>query len=581
MTNIPSVSNSSPVGKFAEILNRTKDKTLSLEDGIANVGSSVGVLSALKTNSKGSAVSAINELFDMIGSSISDTHEFVLVSVGNTADLETENKTNFVAAINEIDSIAKSFDFSQVTARVLKTGDTMTGNIAFESESPVGISFSGTDHSIKSSIFGLLNGNIQVRTGLLGAAKAFTFNVNGNFSVPGRISAGAASIDSNGNIVGSAWNTFGGSTDAITAIATNLSGKANSIHSHAMSHVTGLSTALSGKSSVGHTHPISDIINLTTSLAGKANITHTHLLSDITNAGSMASQNSNSVSISGGSVTGITDLAVADGGTGASDAYSARTNLQAQKDLTYISIVELGVSLTGDRVVGIDFHACDSGNSYESRISRSSGPDGNLNILQTGSGNINIWTTNTGGIIYMKAATGFNLDTTGYATINGNAIRTGTVAVANGGTGGTTQAEARTNLGLVIGTDVQAYDTNTAKLNVAQTWSSPQRSIQATATSGTTITLDMAAAQDWILTLSHNATLANPTNQSTRLGQKGSITCVQDGTGGRTLSYDSKWFPIGSSTAPSVPTAANSKFRIDYHVVSSSRIDFIMQKVGS
>ena len=43
--------------------------------------------------------------------------------------------------------------------------------------------------------------------------------------------------------------------------------------------------------------------------------------------GTMSSQNSNAVSITGGSVSGITDLAVADGGTGSSDAAGARTNL--------------------------------------------------------------------------------------------------------------------------------------------------------------------------------------------------------------------------------------------------------------
>jgi len=43
--------------------------------------------------------------------------------------------------------------------------------------------------------------------------------------------------------------------------------------------------------------------------------------------GSIATQNANSVNISGGVISGITDLAVADGGTGASNAAGARTNL--------------------------------------------------------------------------------------------------------------------------------------------------------------------------------------------------------------------------------------------------------------
>lgn len=43
--------------------------------------------------------------------------------------------------------------------------------------------------------------------------------------------------------------------------------------------------------------------------------------------GTMAIQNSSSVTVTGGSITGITDLAVADGGTGASTAANARTNL--------------------------------------------------------------------------------------------------------------------------------------------------------------------------------------------------------------------------------------------------------------
>jgi len=43
--------------------------------------------------------------------------------------------------------------------------------------------------------------------------------------------------------------------------------------------------------------------------------------------GTMAAQNANNVNISGGAIAGITDLAVADGGTGASTAAGARANL--------------------------------------------------------------------------------------------------------------------------------------------------------------------------------------------------------------------------------------------------------------
>lgn len=60
--------------------------------------------------------------------------------------------------------------------------------------------------------------------------------------------------------------------------------------------------------------------------------------------GSIATQNANSVAITGGSVTGIIDLAVADGGTGASTVEAARTNLGVPSTAEVTSAVNSAVS---------------------------------------------------------------------------------------------------------------------------------------------------------------------------------------------------------------------------------------------
>jgi trimeric autotransporter adhesin len=94
----------------------------------------------------------------------------------------------------------------------------------------------------------------------------------------------------------------------------------------------------------------------------------------------------------------------------------------------------------------------------------------------------------------------------------------------------------------------------------------------ASLTDGATIAVNFNTAQNFIIQLAGNRTLENPTNCVA--GQTGSIVIVQDGTGGRTLSYGTSWNFIGG-TAPTLSTGISAVDRIDYIVYTSTAVQAI------
>ena len=93
--------------------------------------------------------------------------------------------------------------------------------------------------------------------------------------------------------------------------------------------------------------------------------------------------------------------------------------------------------------------------------------------------------------IYGTIQTASQTNITGVGTIGTGTWEATDVAVAHGGTGASSASAARTNLGLVIGTNVQAYDADLAA--IAGLTSAADKGIQFTG-SGTAATYDLTSA---------------------------------------------------------------------------------------
>ncbi|WP_395451200.1 hypothetical protein ACHMW7_16240 [Aminobacter sp. UC22_36] len=115
--------------------------------------------------------------------------------------------------------------------------------------------------------------------------------------------------------------------------------------------------------------------------------------------------------------------------------------------------------------------------------------------------------------------------------------------------------------------------TDTARsIVVSEVWAS---TAVVSLTDAATIAVDMSTFINASVVLGGNRTLGNPTNP--KVGQSGFILLVQDGTGGRTVTFASNW-KFAGAVDPVLSTAAAENDFLFYTVINSSFIAASLMK---
>ena len=122
---------------------------------------------------------------------------------------------------------------------------------------------------------------------------------------------------------------------------------------------------------------------------------------------------------------------------------------------------------------------------------------------------------------------------------------------------------------IAVGASGTGNPTAESLTGTIRSYTKPQRGALSDLSSNTSITIDMAVSNNFKVTLDHDATFANPSNDDAP-GQSGSIFITQGSTGG-TGSFGTDW-DFAGGTAPTLSSGSGKVDRIDYIVLDATNI---------
>ena len=131
-----------------------------------------------------------------------------------------------------------------------------------------------------------------------------------------------------------------------------------------------------------------------------------------------------------------------------------------------------------------------------------------------------------------------------------------------------TVTAAKLGTGALIGTNIQAFDADTAKTDAVQTFTVSQRggvTDYGSLIANTAFRQDLASSNHYKMTLAGSITINNPTNQVA--GQSGAIEIVNGGS--YTVSWGSDW-DFAAGTAPVITVSGTDL--LSYYVSSANNI---------